>query len=106
MRVTITLLSFCFFFSCQDNPPVKRTDNVARAVCSCSSELMDLNKQAAKATGTIDFEGIQTAFNMAKTCIAKQKIKPEEMPEVEKALEVLCPELEAEHELLEELIGG
>ncbi len=67
---------------------------------------MELNKQAAKATGTIDFEGIQRAFDNARTCIAKQKIKPEEIQEMEKALEVLCPELEAEHELLEELIGG
>ncbi len=106
MRFILTLLSFCLFFSCQDTPPVKRSDSAARAICTCSADLMELNKQAAKATGAIDFEGIQRAFDKTKTCIALQKIKPEEIQEMEKALEVLCPELAKEHELLEELIGN
>jgi hypothetical protein len=106
MRFLFLPVLFCCLFACQDNPPVKRSDSVARALCTCSAQLLELNKQAANATGVIDFERIQRAFDEARTCIALQKIKPEEMPEVEKALELLCPELAKEHTLLEELIGG
>ncbi len=105
MRFLPILLAFSFFFSCQGNAPEKRSDSTARAVCSCTAKLLELNKQAAASTGAIDFEGIQRAFDEARTCIALQKIKPEEVPELEKALEVLCPELAKEQELLAELVG-
>ena len=106
MRFSAFLLLICLFFSCDEKPAETRSEKLAKAICACSSQLMELNKQAANAPqGAIDFEGIQTAFAVAKTCIAKQHIKPEDRLEVEKQLSVQCPELAAEGELLEELIG-
>ena len=53
----------------------------------------------------IDFEGIQAEFEKTKTCIVGQRMKPEDLPEVEKALAAKCPELSAQTELLGELLG-
>ena len=104
MRILLCLLLVGSFFSCQDTVAEKQSDKHAKAICSCAAQLMDLNKQAAQPGGKIDFEGIQAAFENTKNCIARQKIHPEAIPEVEQALGKLCPELAAEKELLDELI--
>ena len=105
MRFSLYLLLVCCFFSCQEKPVEKRSDKIAQAICDCTSQLMNLNKQAASTQDSMDFEGIQAEFEKARTCIAKQKLKAEERPEVGKALALRCPELAAEPELLSELMG-
>lgn len=78
---------------------------MAQAICDCTTPLLDLNKQAAQAPDQIDFEGIQIAFEQARVCIAEQRMKPEDLAEVEKALAVKCPALSSEKELWAELLG-
>ena len=105
MRIISCFLLVSLFLSCQDKPSETRADRIARGICDCASPLLMLNKQAANATGNIDFEGIQAAFEKARTCIVDQRMKPEDLPEVQKALEMKCPELAKETELLGELLG-
>ena len=105
MRFGVLLLFICVFFSCQDKPSETRSEKIAKGICACSSQLLQLNKQAANSQGAIDFEAIQTEFANTKVCIAKQHIKPEDRAEVEKQLLVQCPELAAETELLQELVN-
>ena len=105
MRFSVIFLLICLFFSCQDNPAETQSEKFAKGICACSAQLLQLNKQAAKAQGTIDFEGIQTEFANTKVCIAKLHLKPEYRTEVEKQLLVQCPELAAEKELLAELLN-
>ena len=99
------LLFFGALFSCQNQAPEARSEKIAKGICDCSAQLMQMNKEAANAQGPIDFEGIEAAFAKTKACIAKQRMKPEDRQEVEKALALKCPELAAENELLQELIG-
>jgi hypothetical protein len=93
-------------FSCKNETSESRPDRIAKNICQCSTSLLDLNKAAAVIdTGAIDFEGIQTAFEKTKACIANQHVKAEDLPEVRKSLAIKCPELAAETELLTELLG-
>ena len=78
---------------------------MAQAICDCTTPLLELNKNAAQSPDKIDFDGIQVAFEQARICIAEQRMKPEDLPEVEKALVVKCPGLSAEKELWMELLG-
>jgi hypothetical protein len=105
MRSITLLLLFCLFFSCQNPPAETRADRIAKGVCDCAAPLLDLNKKATADKDSIDFEAIQTAFMEARKCIVNQHMKPEDMPEVQKALLVKCPELGSETELLGELLG-
>jgi hypothetical protein len=68
--------------------------------------LLQLNKLAAGSTGNIDFEGIQTAFEKTKTCVINLRMKPEDIPAVRKSLEIQCPVLAAEKDLLDDLLGN
>ena len=77
---------------------------MARGICDCSTQLLALNKQVASSQDSIDFEGIQTAFEKTRTCITEQRMKKEDLPEVQKILLVKCPELAAQPELLQELL--
>lgn len=105
MRFTTLLLFICLLDSCQNPPAETRADRIAKGVCDCSASLLNLNKQAVAGQDSIDFEAIQTAFQDARKCIVEQRMKAEDLPEVQKALLVKCPELAAETELLGELLG-
>lgn len=97
---------FIILFSCENEASETRPDRIAKNICQCSASLLALNKAAAVIdTGAIDFEGIQTAFEKAKTCIADQHLKAEDLPEVRKSLATKCPELATETDLLSELLG-
>lgn len=106
MRIILLLLSFLLFFACKNTPPETRADRIATQICACSGQLLALNKkaQAGAAGDTIDFKGIQTAFEQTRACIAEQHMKPEDLPEVQKSLLIKCPELAKQAELLQELL--
>jgi hypothetical protein len=106
MRVGCLLLLLLSFFACQTQQQETRVERMAKSICGCSSELLHLNKLAAGTTDDIDFEGIQTAFEKTKSCIANQRMKPEDISTVRKTLEIQCPELAAEKNLLDELLGN
>lgn len=105
MQFATLFLLACLFFSCQNPPAETRADRIAKGVCDCSTPLLDLNKKAAAGKDSIDFEAIQTAFLEARKCIVNQHMKTEDLPDVQKALVVKCPELAGEEELLGELLG-
>lgn len=102
---TLFFLAFCLFFSCQNQPAETRADKIAKGVCGCTARLLEMNKQAANTTDSIDFDGIQAEFNKAKACIDQQRMKPEDVAEVKKSLALKCPELAKEEDLLQELLG-
>ncbi|MBL7827919.1 MAG: hypothetical protein JNJ57_14915 [Saprospiraceae bacterium] len=91
--------------SCEQAPKETRADRIAKAVCDCATPLLNLNKQAAESPQGIDFEKIQAEFEKSKICIADQRMKPEDLPEVQKSIVVKCPQLSGEVELLNELLG-
>lgn len=105
MRILSMLLFVFVLISCQNQTPEARSEQIAKGICDCSAELMEMNKQAAKSEGPIDFEGIEAAFTKTKACIAQQHMKSEDRQGVEKSLAIICPELAAEFDLLQELIG-
>lgn len=113
------LLSF-FLLACScDNPPAEtRIDKIAQAFCECTGSLVALNQQTAHlATDTTaqanfqkNLRKIQEEYNHAKECsttIIGQfgRLKKEEFAEVEKSLQVKCPELSKQRDLLREMIG-
>jgi hypothetical protein len=104
MRLFAQLMFVCFLLSCQNPPAETRAERIANGICGCSTSLMNLNKQAANASGSIDFEGIQAEFEKTRACIVNQHMKPEDLPEVQNALLIKCPELAKETELLGELL--
>jgi hypothetical protein len=104
MRIICGFSLFFCLISCQNTPPESRADRIATGICGCTEQLLNLNKQAATSTDSIDFEGIQQEFEKARACIVEQRMKPEDMAPVQKSLEVKCPALAAEAELLGELL--
>ena len=106
MRFILVLLLTCFLNSCENPPSETRAERIAKGICDCATPLLNLNKQAANTSGNIDFEAIQVEFGKARACIVNQRMKPEDLPEVQKALTLKCPELAAEVEMLGELLGS
>lgn len=102
---SLLFLSLICLFSCQNQPAESRADKIAKSVCGCTAHLLELNKQAANSKDSIDFAGIQAEFEKTKTCIANQRMKPEDVAEVKKSLLLKCPDLAKEEDLLQELMG-
>lgn len=114
MRTSLFILLLTLAAACQSPAPESRYDQVAAAYCSCTRHLVTLNRQAqtmlADTTAQIDFHALQTEHEKAKECAAALisrygKLKPDEIPQVEKSLTLKCPALAQEHDLLRELLG-
>ncbi len=115
------LLLFSFFlsvWSCGNPPADTRIDKIAQAFCECTGPLVALNQQtaylAADTTAEADFQEnlrkIQEEYNRAKECSATiigqfGRLKKEEFAEVEKVLQVKCPGLAKQRDLLREMLG-
>jgi hypothetical protein len=109
-------LSTLFFIACETPAPT-REEKIAGAYCECMSRLVQLNRdmseQVAKDTGAqtmILFQELEEAYEQAKECsgtIIGQfgKLKPEALPAIEKILVNQCPELAAQRDLLQEMLG-
>ncbi|MEO6758393.1 MAG: hypothetical protein ABIO24_02985 [Saprospiraceae bacterium] len=83
---------------------------IGQACCDCSARLLDMNQQAAQAPDKADFKALEAEFQHTKTCLDTAitrlgKLKPEELPELEKQLQPKCPRLAAQHDLLRQLLA-
>lgn len=115
-NATVAWLSALLFIACESPPPT-REEKIAGAYCECMSRVVQMNKdmseRVAKDTGAqtmVLFEELEKAHEQAKECsgtIIGQfgKLKPEELPAIEKILVKQCPELAAQRDLLQEMLG-
>jgi hypothetical protein len=100
----LPFLVFFIFFSCNSTPDESKAEKQAKAVCNCATPLLILNSEVQKSQQNADFDRIQAQFEQTKRCIQEQRIKPEEIPELMKALTVRCPNLASSQDLTEELL--
>ena len=106
MRPYFLVVILAIFTGCgQTQAPEQRADKLAKSLCKCSGELLELNHKAEGAPDSLAFQQIAQAFNKARTCALGLGIKPEEKPVLETALNAYCPELVKYPELLQELIS-
>lgn len=103
MRLFPILVSL-LIYSCNSVPEESKAEKQARAVCNCATPLLMLNSEVQKSPQNEDFDRIQAQFEQTKRCIQEQRIKPEEIPELMKALTVRCPNLASSQDLTEELL--
>ena len=72
---------------------------------------MQLNQQAAKSPAEADFKAMEDEYKKTKDCLSTVtnhlggKLKAEELKELERQLQLRCPPLATQHELLRELLG-
>lgn len=103
MRLLLILTSL-LLFSCNSTPEESKAEKLAKAVCNCATPLLMLNREVQTSPKNEDFDRIQAQFEQSRRCIQEQRIKPEDIPEVLKALVVRCPDLAASQALTEELL--
>jgi hypothetical protein len=103
MRLFPILVSL-LIYSCNSAPEESKAEKQARAVCNCATPLLMLNSEVQKSQQNADFDRIQAQFEQTKRCIQEQRIKPEDIPELMKALTVRCPNLASSQDLTEELL--
>jgi hypothetical protein len=106
-----------FFISACQSPPPSREEKIAGAYCECMTRLVQMNKEMQAKVGKDTseqaialFRALENAYNEAKECSGTLigqfgKLKPEELPAIEKILAQKCPELAAQHDLLLEMLG-
>jgi hypothetical protein len=100
----LPILATLLLFSCNSTPDESKADKQAKAVCNCATPLLVLNSEVAKSQQNEDFDRIQVQFEQTRRCIQELRIKPEEMPELVKALTARCPDLASSQTLTEELL--
>lgn len=105
MRLLPILISL-LLFSCNSKPEESKAEKQAKAVCNCASPLLMLNSEVQKSQRNEDFDRIQAQFEQTRRCIQEQRLKPEDIPELMKALTVRCPDLASSQALAEELLGN
>jgi hypothetical protein len=103
MRLFPILVSL-LLFSCDSTPEESKAEKQAKAVCNCATPLLMLNSEVQKSQQNEDFDRIQAQFEQTRRCIQEQRIKPDDIPEVMKALTVRCPNLASSQALTEELL--
>ncbi|MGI9160310.1 MAG: hypothetical protein ACR2K1_11230 [Saprospiraceae bacterium] len=111
------LLAVVLFISACQSPPPGREEKIAAAYCECMTRLVQMNKEMQSNVGKDTseqaialFRALENAYNEAKECSGTLigqfgKLKPEELPAIEKILAQKCPELAAQHDLLQEMLG-
>ncbi len=100
----LPVLASLILFSCDSTPDESKAEKQAKAVCNCATPLLMLNSEVEKSQKNEDFDRIQAQFEQTRRCIQGQRIKPEEVPELMKALSVRCPNLASSQALTEELL--
>ncbi len=103
----------CLFFlsACQQPATENRLEQIAKGCCECTSQLVKLNEQAAKSPAEADFKALEDEYKKTKDCLSTVtnhlggRLKAEELKELEKQLQLKCPPLGTQHELLRELLG-
>lgn len=95
--------------SCQPSAPEGRFAQLSKGCCECTSKLIELNQQAAQSPEKADFKALEAEYQRTKECMATVtnnlgKITVEELPQLEKQLQITCPTLAPQRELLQELL--
>jgi hypothetical protein len=106
MRTCFLVVLMAMVAGCGQTPvPEQRADKLAKSLCQCTQDLLELNKKAESAPDSLAFQSIAQAFNKARTCALGLGIKQEEKPVLETALNAYCPELIKYPDLLQELLS-
>ncbi len=117
VRLIAILLPIGLLANACQSPPPSREEKIAGAYCECMTRLVQMNKdmQEKVEKDTSEqaialFRALEDAYQEAKECSGTLigqfgKLKPEELPAIEKMLAQKCPELAAQHDLLQEMLG-
>ncbi len=105
MRYLLFLIAIACFSCEAPAPPESRGDKLAKSLCSCTDQLLSLNKLAQTASDSLSFRNVADEFEKARKCVSNLGIKPEERATLELALNTHCPLLAAQENLLSELLG-
>jgi hypothetical protein len=93
-------------FSCENPaPPESRPDKLAKSLCGCTTALLALNQQAQSASDSLAFRNIAAEFEKTRECVDKIGVQPDDRAALGRSLKNICPELEAQQDLLTELLG-
>lgn len=105
-RFPLLILSISLF-ACENPPTISesRGEKLAKSLCGCSAQLLNLNKQAEAASDSLAFRNIAAEFEKARACAIRLGIKPDDRAILETTLQARCPALAAQTELLSELLG-
>lgn len=94
--------------SCQP-PAENRLQQLSKGCCECTARLLELNQQMAQTPEKADFKTLEAEYQRTKECLITVtnhlgKLKPEELPQLEKQLQISCPNLASQRELLQEIL--
>lgn len=94
-------------FACDSQPAVQepRADQLAKALCACSTPLLLLNQKHQTKSDSLAFREIFLEYEKARACVAALGIKPDDRPALDASMAVHCPGLVAQPELFRELLG-
>ncbi len=104
MRI-LPLGIFMGLFACTAQLPESRGDKLAKSLCGCTGQLMELNKQAEMGADSLAFQNIAAEFAKARLCASKLGVTPEDSLILRLALKEHCPTLAGHVEFLPELLG-
>lgn len=117
VRLIAILLPAGLLVSACESPAPSREEKIAGAYCECMTRLVQMNTDMQANVGKDTsaqaialFRALENAYKEAKECSGTLigqfgKLKPEELPAIEKILAQKCPELAAQHDLLQEMLG-
>ena len=105
MRKLLFLIVLAGFSCVEPTPPESRGDKLAKSLCSCTDQLLSLNKQAQTASDSLAFRIIAEEFEKTRKCVSSLGLKPEDRAGLELALSTHCPSLAEQKDLLSELLG-
>lgn len=97
-----------FLISCQP-PAENRLEQLSKGCCECTTRLLELNQQMAQTPEKADFKTLEAEYQRTKECLTTVtnhlgKLNPEEVPQLEKQLQMSCPSLASQRELLQEML--
>ena len=97
-----------WFGACQP-PTENRFEQMSKGSCECTARLLELNRQMAQTPEKADFKALESEYMRTKDCLTTMtnylgKLKAEELPQLEKQLQVTCPDLVSQRELLQEML--
>ena len=99
------LLMLLGFFACETPaPPESRADKLAKSLCTCTAQLLALNKQAESGSDSLAFRAIAEEFERSRACIALLGIRPADSTLLQLALKTHCPVLSEKLDFLPELL--
>ena len=107
-KPVIVGLGVLALISCQP-PAENRFEQMSKGCCECTARLLELNRQMAQTPEKADFKALESEYIRTKECLTTMtnylgKLKAGELPQLEKQLQVTCPDLVSQRELLQEMV--